>query len=118
MAAGRIRPWEAWPLGGSMRRLRAVVVVGLTAVVPLYAHAAELTRVASSFDEGHPFGLFVDLGFERTQRLESILREVHTGPPDNLLEAEPFLRYVSQDLRLSLDIHAGLWHDVEFHYGI
>ena len=101
-----------------MRRLRAVVVVGLTAVVPLYAHAAELTRVASSFDEGHPFGLFVDLGFERTQRLESIVREIHTGPPDNLLTTAPALRYASQDLRLSLDLHAGLWHDVEFHYGI
>ena len=53
-----------------MRRLRAVVV-GL-AVVPLFAHAADITRVASSFDEGHPFGVFIDLGFDRTQRLASI----------------------------------------------
>ncbi len=102
-----------------MRHLRAVaVVVGLTAVVPWFAHAAELTRVASSFDEGHPFGLFVDLGFDRSQRLVSILREVHTGPPDNFLAVQPELRYASTDYRLNLDLHAGLWHDIEFHYGI
>ena len=100
-----------------MRRLRAVLV-GLTAVVPLFAHAAELTRVASSFDEGHPFGVFVDLGFDRTQRLESIVRDFHTGPPDNLLVVTPELRYASSDYRLNLDLHAGLWHDIEFHYGI
>jgi hypothetical protein len=96
-----------------MRRLRAVVV-GL-AVVPLFAHAAELTRVASSFDEGHPFGLFVDVGFERTQRLESIGRERHAN---GQLEIVPELRYQGVDYRLNLDLHAGLWHDVEFHFGI
>lgn len=96
-----------------MRRLRAVVM-GL-AVVPLFAHAAELTRVASSFDENHPFGLFVDLGFERTQRLESISREQHVNGD---LEVVPELRYQGIDYRLNLDLHAGLWHDVEFHFGI
>ena len=99
-----------------MRHLRAVaVVVGLTAVVPWFAHAAELTRVASSFDEGHPFGLFVDLGFDRSQRLVSILHEVHTGPPDNFLAVRPELRYASADYRLNLDLHAGLWHAYEDH---
>jgi hypothetical protein len=104
-----------------MRRLRAVVV-GLAAVVPLYAHAAELTRVASSFEEGHPFGLFIDLGFERTQRRMSIEREFHTGvQPDGspgFLDLGPELRFAMADYRLNLDLHAGLWHDVEFHFGI
>ncbi|HEY8208533.1 MAG TPA: hypothetical protein VIG99_13675 [Myxococcaceae bacterium] len=103
-----------------MRRLRAVVV-GL-AVVPLWVNAAELTRVASSFDEGHPFGLFIDLGFDRTQRLESITRDKHVAQPDPpneiRLQAEPELRYAGIDYRLNLDVHAGLWHDVEFHFGI
>ncbi|HVE81228.1 MAG TPA: hypothetical protein VND93_00200 [Myxococcales bacterium] len=91
-------------------------------VVPLFSHAAELTRVASSFDEGHPFGLFVELGFDRTQRRMAISREFHTGPqPDGspgVLETSPQLRYAGVDYRLNLDLHAGLWHDVEFHYGI
>lgn len=99
-----------------MRRLRAVVL-GL-GVVSLFAHAAEVTRVASSFDDNHPFGLFIDLGFDRTQRLEVIGREKHSGPPDNVLEVEPELRYAGIDYRLNLDLHAGLWHDVEFHYGV
>jgi hypothetical protein len=97
-----------------MRRLRAVVV-GLAAVVPLFAHTAELTRVASSFDDGHPFGLYVDLGFDRTQRRMSIERERHTG---GFLDLVPEMRFAMVDYRLNLDLHAGLWHDVEFHYGI
>src|SRR4051812_43251606 len=97
-----------------MRRLRAVLVMGL-AVVPPFAHAAELSRVASSFEETKPFSLFVDLGFERTQRLESIGRERHVNGD---LVVAPELRYQLADYRLNLDLHAGLWHDVEFHYGV
>jgi len=97
-----------------MQRLRAVLVVGL-AVVPLFARSAELSRVASSFEETKPFSLFVDLGFERTQLLESIGRERHLNGD---LEVAPELRYQMADYRLNLDLHAGLWHDVEFHFGI
>src|SRR4051812_30287929 len=106
MAACRLAV-EGVTLGGSMRRLRAVVV-GL-AVVPLFAHAAELTRVASSFEETKPFGLFIDLGFERTQRLESIGRDRHLN---GQLDVAPELRYQGADYRLNLDLHAGLWHDI------
>ncbi|HEY8206428.1 MAG TPA: hypothetical protein VIG99_03030, partial [Myxococcaceae bacterium] len=82
-------------------------------------HATDLSRVVSTFAEGGDrFSASIDLGLERTQRLESIGRERHTGPPDSTLEVAPELRYASVDYRLNLDLHIGLWHDLEFHYGI
>ena len=62
-----------------MSRLRAVAVA-LTLGSPFVASAADITRVASSFEDDDPFGLFVDVGFEHTERRTKILREVFSGP--------------------------------------
>ena len=39
------------------------------------AHAAEVTRVASSFEDNHPFGMFLDITFDRTQDKGKLVRE-------------------------------------------
>jgi hypothetical protein len=57
-----------------MFRLRAVLAA-LMLVAPLAAPAAELTRIASSFDEEDPFDLILDVNFERTQARSKIIRE-------------------------------------------
>jgi len=97
-----------------VNRLR-VVVLALTGVLPLSAHSAEITRIASSFEDTHPFGMFIDVGFERTQQKELISQELYT---DGTVKEVPQLRYTSVDTRLNLDLHLGLWKDVEFRYGL
>ncbi len=95
-------------------RVFAVLLASL-ALVPTVASAAEVTRVASSFEDKDPFDLFIDVGFERVQTRMLISRERHTGTEVALL---PELRYTGVDTRLNLDLHIGLWHDVEFTFGL
>lgn len=97
-----------------MNRLRAVVLA-LTVASPLSAQSAEITRIASSFEDNHPFGMFVDVGFENTSRRMLISHELHT---DAGLVDHPELRYSGIDTRLNLDLHIGIWKDVEFQYGL
>lgn len=95
-----------------MNRLRAAFFA-LTAVLPLSAQSAEITRIASSFEDTHPFGMFIDVGFEHTQQKLLISQEL-AGNANPV----PQLRYTSVDTRLNLDLHIGLWKDVEFRYGL
>ena len=57
-----------------MSRLRAVLAA-LMLGAPFVASAAEVTRVASSFEDDDPFGMFIDVGFERT----AAAREDHSA---------------------------------------
>lgn len=97
-----------------MRCLGRALTV-LVALVCAGAQAAELTRLASSFDDDHPFGMYIDVGFERTQHREKIVREAHqAGQVQDVSE----LRYTMIDSRLNLDAHIGLWKDLDFHFGL
>ena len=97
-----------------MKRLGAAVLT-LVTTMSVPASAAELTRVASSFEDKDPFGLFIDIGYVRTQQREKIVREAHQeGTVSDVSE----LRYLSIDSRLNLDAHLGLWRDFEFHFGV
>jgi hypothetical protein len=103
-----------------MRRLAAAIFL-LVSLVPAAAMAAELTRIASSFEDKHPFGMFIDGAFVRTQHRGKIVREWHqrernSGSVD--VEDVSELRYLMIDQRLNLDLHLGLWKDFEFHYGL
>lgn len=97
-----------------MQRLRAALVT-LSLASPLTATAADVTRLASSFEDDDPFALFLDLGFERTQHRAQIVRERLTGGG---LEEVPELRYKSVDSRLNLGFAVGLYKDLEFRYGV
>jgi hypothetical protein len=102
-----------------MSRLRAVVAA-LTLGVPFAATAAEVTRVASSFEDDDPFGMFIDVGLETTQRRSKIVRESlpsatqTTGARQYANE----LWYRGTDPRLNFDLAIGISRDVELSFGV
>ena len=99
-----------------MSRLRAVVAA-LTLGAPFAATAADVTRVASSFEDDHPFGMFIDVGLEHTQRRTKILREVlPTGEGSRQYVGE--LLYKGFDTRLNVDLSLGIAQDVELSFGL
>lgn len=79
------------------------------------AHAAEVTRVASSFEDNHPFGMFLDITFDRTQDKGKLVREWYQ---QDTLQDVTELRYSLFDTRMPLDVHIGLFRDVELHVGV
>jgi hypothetical protein len=97
-----------------MHRLSAALLA-LATVAPCTASAAEITKIASSFEDKAPFGMFIDVGYERTQHRAKIVREFQqSGDVQDVTE----LRYTDIDSRLNLNLHLGLWKDFEFHYGL
>ncbi|ATB33394.1 hypothetical protein [Melittangium boletus] len=103
-----------------MSRLRAVAAA-LSLGMPFVATAADLTRVASSFEDDDPFGLFIDVGIEHTQHRTHILREL-SSPVDQTgrapQELGSALSYSQFETRLNFDLAAGISQDVEFSFGL
>lgn len=98
----------------SLARSTLVFLCLATLGVPASARAAEMTRVASSFDKDNPFDLDLWVGFERTQRRAKITRERHQdGHVADVLE----LRYTGITQSLPMRIGIGLFHDLEVHAG-
>lgn len=94
-----------------MKRLGFLVL----ALGSLSASAAELTRVASSFEEKDPFGLLLNFTFDRTADRGTITREWYQlGELQDVTE----LRYQKYDTRLGIDVHLGLYKDFELHVGV
>jgi len=100
-----------------MSRLRAVVAA-LTLGVPFVATAADVTRVATSFEDDDPFGMFIDVGFEHAQRRTKIVREVLPTQTSGTRQYTPELWYRSGDTRLNLDVAFGISPDVELSFGL
>lgn len=89
-----------------------LVCLAGAALSPAPARAAEITRVASSFDKDNPFDLDLWVGFERTQRRGKITRERHQdGHIADVLE----LRYTAIHQSLPMRLAIGLFHDLELH---
>lgn len=87
----------------------------LLTLFALEATAAEVTRVASSFEDNHPFGMFLDITFDRAQDKGKLTREWYQmGANEDVSE----LRYTLIDTRMPLDVHIGLFRDVELHVGV
>src|SRR4051794_40215551 len=99
-----------------MLRLRAILFA-LMLGAPLAASAADITRIASSFDEDDPFDLFIDVGFERTQNREKITRE-QLDPTDGSLTDVSELWHKAVDSRLNMRLAIGLYKDLEFSFGL
>ncbi|HEY3446998.1 MAG TPA: hypothetical protein VGK67_11570 [Myxococcales bacterium] len=96
------------------RSTLVLLCLAAAALSPAPAGAAEITRVASSFDKDNPFDLDVWVGFERTQRRGKITRERHQdGHIADVLE----LRYQSIHQSLPMRLAIGLFHDLELHVG-
>ncbi len=89
----------------------------LLSLLAFSVHAAEVTRVASSFDEKKPFGMSLEVGFERTQDRAKITREWYEAASGGLTDVSE-LRYTKIDTRLNLDAFIGLYKDLQFHFGV
>lgn len=100
-----------------MSRLRAVVAA-LTLGVPFVATAADVTRVASSFEDDDPFGMFIDAGLSHSRRRTKIIREALPTTAGETREYKPELWYQSYDTRLELDVAFGIAQDVELSFGL
>jgi len=100
-----------------MSRLRAVVAA-LTLGVPFVATAADVTRVASSFEDEDPFGMFIDVGIEHSQRRTKIVREALPTTTSGTRQYQGELWYRSYDTRLNLDVAFGIAQDVELSFGL
>ncbi len=95
-----------------MRRTVAILLaVGLASP----AAAAELTKVASSFEKDDPFGLLLDFTFERIQDYGKIVREWYQNDTNQDVSELLFEHY---ETRLGLDVHIGLYKDLELHVGV
>lgn len=99
-----------------MFRLRAVLAALLLGA-PLAAPAAEITRIASSFDEEDPFDLALDVAFERTQSRTKLLREQLSFSGGERTEVTE-LWHKGTDTRLNIDLAIGLYKDLEFTFGL
>jgi hypothetical protein len=97
-----------------MDRLRAVVAA-LALGTPFVATAADITRIASSFEDEDPFGMNIDASFEFTRQRTKILREQLLGQGlPRQYSAE--LWYTGQDARLNLDVAIGIYRDLQISY--
>jgi hypothetical protein len=99
-----------------MLRLRAVLAV-LMLGAPLAASAAEITRIASSFDEEDPFDLFIDLSFTRTQNRSKIVRE-QLAPGGGGRTDVSELWHRATDSRLNIDMSIGLYRDLQLSFSL
>jgi len=99
-----------------MFRLRAVFVA-LMMVAPLTTQAAEITRIASSFDEDDPFDLILDVAFERTQSRSKITREQQDIEGEGFKELTE-IWHKGTDTRLNMKLAIGLYKDLEFSFGM
>lgn len=82
--------------------------------------AAELTRVASSFEEKDPFGMFLDFSFDRIADRATLVREWYERQEDGsyLLEDVTELRYQKYETKLGIDVNLGIYKDLELHVGV
>jgi hypothetical protein len=99
-----------------MFRLRAVLATLLLGA-PFTASAAEITRIASSFDEDDPFDLFADVSFTRTQNRSKIVRE-QLAPGGGGRQDVNELWFRGVDSRLNIDLSIGLYRDLQFSFSL
>lgn len=96
-----------------MRRFRAIAAAVFA--VAFLADAAEMTRVASSFEEKDPFGMYFDFTFDRIFDRGKIAREWYQ---QGALEDVSELTYFRDETTLGIDTHIGIFRDVELHVGV
>lgn len=95
--------------------MRRTVAFLVAFAVASPAAAAELTKVASSFEKDDPFGLMLDFTFERIQDYGKIVREWYQNDTNQDVSE---LLYEHYETRLGLDAHIGLYKDLELHVGV
>lgn len=101
-----------------MRHLRSFIAACALAGTTT-ASAAEVTRIASSFEDDKPFSMFVDVGLERTQTRSLITREALRDVNGTMqVEERPELFYTEYDTRLNFQGHIGIYRDLELRFAV
>lgn len=98
-----------------MRKLcRLLPLLGLTVLgVSQTAQAAEVTRVASSFEEDDIFDLHFGVAYDYSFKRAAILREWNSGQAgDNETQLVKDLIYRQQRHTITPTMEIGLWHDL------
>src|SRR5690606_16789500 len=83
--------------------------LGLFLGFSLTAQAAEVTRVASSFDEGNPFDLHFGVGYDYEFKKAAILREWSDGQTNHIARD---LLYRQQRHTVLPRLEIGLYKDI------
>ncbi|MEX1365568.1 MAG: hypothetical protein AB1Z98_20740 [Nannocystaceae bacterium] len=98
-----------------MRKLLSLLpLLGLAAVAgsSQTAHAAEVTRVASSFEEDNPFDIHFGVAYDYNFKRAAVLREWNAGPGDGSNRLVKDLMYRQQRHTIYPTMEIGLWHDL------
>ncbi len=101
-----------------MRRAWAVLLVAVAAAaaVPQPAWAADVTDVASAFDEGNPFDFRFRVRYDHTEKRAQIKRELEgLSPTQSAIAVLRDLAYTQTQDSLSLRAEVGLFQDLMFH---
>ncbi len=95
------------------------LVCSATWAIGAPAQAAEVTRVATSFEEDNRFDIHLGLAYSFNFKTASILREWNSGAPgddENRLVKD--LRYRQMRHMLTPSIEIGLWHDLSVYVAL
>ena len=90
--------------------MAVTAVLALVLSLPLPCLAAEVTRILSSFDEGDPFDMDIEVGFKRSQKRSKITQEYYAG--DRIADVIA-LRYSEVTNEMPMNIKIGLFRDLE-----
>ncbi len=96
-----------------MRKLYLLLpLLGLTAGVSQTARAAEVTRVATSFEDGNQFDIHFGVAYDYNFKRAAVLREWNRGSGDNTNRLVKDLLYRQQRHTITPTLEIGLWHDL------
>lgn len=104
-----------------MRKLFSLLpLLGLaaTAGASQIAHAAEVTRVASLFEEDDPFDIHFGVAYDYNFKQAAVLREWNAGPGDDSNRLVKDLLYRQQRHTIYPTMEIGLWHDLALYVGL
>jgi len=103
--------------GAAMRRAWAVLlVVAATAATPRLARAADVTDVASAFDEDNPFDVRFRVGYVHSEKRGQIKRELEgLSSSQTAIAVLRDLTYAQTRDVLSLRAEVGLFQDLMLH---
>lgn len=90
-----------------------LVLFGALLSIGAQAQAAEVTRVATSFEDDNRFDIHVGFAYAFNYKSASILREWNSGAPgDDRTRLVKDLRYQQYRHTVTPSLEIGLWHDL------
>jgi hypothetical protein len=96
-----------------------LVLAGVTLAVSPRAQAAEVTRVATAFEDDNRFDIHLGLAYTYNFKSASILREWNSGgATDDQNRLVKDLRYRQQRHVLTPTLEIGLWHDLALYMAL